>query len=30
VASFKAALGNTDFDKKAPAEFGDEAWTLLQ
>ena len=30
VAAFKAALGKTDFYKKARAKFGDEAWTLLQ
>ncbi len=30
IAAFKAALGKTDFYKKARAKFGDEAWTLLQ
>ncbi len=30
IAPFKAALGKTDFYKKARAKLGDEAWTLLQ
>ncbi|MDE3175268.1 MAG: TRAP transporter substrate-binding protein [Pseudomonadota bacterium] len=30
IAPFKAALGKTDFYKKARAKFGEEAWTLLQ
>ena len=30
LAAFKAALGKTDFYKKARAKFGDEAWALLQ
>ncbi len=30
VGAFRAALGKTDFYKKARAKFGDEAWGLLQ
>ena len=30
VSAFRAALGKTDFYKKARAKFGDEAWAVLQ
>ena len=30
LAAFRAALGKTDFYKRAHAKFGDEAWALLQ
>lgn len=30
LSAFRAALGKTDFYKKARAKFGDEAWGLLQ
>ena len=30
VPAFRAALGKTDFYKKARAKFGDDAWAVLQ
>jgi len=30
VSAFRAALGKTDFYKRARAKFGDEAWAVLQ